>query len=345
MFYINALSSCLAERSCDNNEIIQDYYAFGGNPDEEITAESLYTKTGVRRRFISTMDETAKDLGNRASEKLFEKWNIDRSNIDYIIFVSDALEYKGPTTACIMQRDLGLKNESAAIDVLHGCTGFIYGLSLAKAVLQSGLASNVLMVTADVPTKVVHPEDTELRALFSDGAAATLISMDKSNSFSPSIGEFVFGTDGNGEKNLWVERSATREPADVEWLKQYTDVPTGLGGGRMRMESSKIFMFIFRKVPSLIQDILDKNNLTSDDINFYILHQANGTILEFVRKRMNIPPEKFINSIELIGNTVSSSIPIAIDGELKKDIFKPGTKVLIAGFGIGYSWGGTVLSF
>jgi 3-oxoacyl-[acyl-carrier-protein] synthase-3 len=345
LVYIKAISYSFPEHSLDNEGVIEVYRKYADEVDEEVTSQSIVNQCGIRKRYISSETETSKDFANRAAEKLFKDWSIDRSEVEYLIFVSDALEYKGPTTACIIQDDLGLPTNIGAIDILHGCTGWIHGLSLAKALISSGQVKNVLLLTADVPNKVIHPGDVELKSIFSDGGAATFLSNSSSSEeLNASLGEFTFGVDGSGQKSLWVERSATREPADIEWLKQYEHLPTKLIGGRLRMNSPKIFLFALRKVPGLIEEILDKHGLTIDSTDFFILHQANGTMLEFLRKRMKIPKEKFIISIENTGNTVSSSIPIAMKGEMDKKVFKPGNKVLVAGFGIGYSWGGTVLS-
>lgn len=345
MIYINAISTYFPETTIDNETIIREFFEFGGQTEIEITPETIFSQCGIKKRYVANLEDTTKDLGNRAATKLFEEWKIDKSKIDYLIFVSDASEYKGPSTSCIMQHNLGLEQTTAAIDVQHGCTGFIYGLSLAKAVIFSGLANNVLLVTSDAPTKVIHPEDIELRAIFSDAAAATLISSDKrENGINASIEDFVFGTDGQGEKHLWVERSATKNPPDVVWLKQYEHLPTGLGGGRLRMDSPKIFLFAIRRVPQLVKSILEKHQLAIDDVDFFIFHQANGTMLDFIRKRLKIPKEKFIISLENIGNTVSSTIPIAMKELLDDDKIKVGHKVMLAGFGIGFSWGATIIT-
>lgn len=345
MVYINAISYHLPDEIITNEQIVRDYLLFGGNPEDGVSTQSIYEQCSVRQRHLCAPEDTAKDLGNRAAERLFEEWNIDRSSIEYLIFVSDALEYKGPTTASIMQHNLGLTQNVGAIDILHGCTGWIYGLSLAKALIVSGQVKNVLLVTADIPHRVIHPYDAELRAIFSDGAAATLISNQLiPQGFNGSLGNFIFGTDGEGEKSLYVEKSGTRDPLSLEWLQQHQNVPSKLVGGRLKMSSPKIFLFAFRKVPKLIQQILDKHGLTKDDIDFYILHQANGTMLEFLRKRMKIPVEKFVNCIENTGNTVSSSIPIATVLTKQKNVFQPGQKIMVVGFGIGYSWGATLIT-
>jgi len=344
--YINAISFYLPDKSYSNKEIIREYESYcDENEKLEVTPESIYNQCGINKRYSSQIDDTAKDLGNKAATRLFEEWNIDKEKIEYIIFVSDALDYKGPTTACVMQEDLGLSTSVGAIDILHGCTGFIYGISIAKALILSAQVENVLVITADTPTKVVHPKDIELRAIFSDGAAATLVEKDKKSDVNFDIGDFIFGTDGKGEKNLYTSRSATKDPADIEWLSQFKDVPGGMKRGQLLMNSSQIFLFALRKVPALIADILDKNKLQKEDIDYFILHQANGQMLDFIRKRMKIPKKKFIINIENIGNTVSATIPIALYETLKENKIKKGNKVLVAGFGIGYSWGGTVLEF
>lgn len=343
MAIINSISYHFPKRKLLNEEIIQDYYKFGGL--QGYTSEDIFKQCGILNRYITLPEETTRTLGVEAAKKLFQEWQIDKSKIDYIIFVSDALDYKGPTTACLIQNDLELSENIGAIDILHGCTGWVYGLQIASALLISKQAENVLLITGDVPTKVIHPIDIETRSIFSDGAAATLISnnvLENGLNLSPDL--FTMGTDGKGEKSLWVERSATKEPADIAWLTQFTDIPSGLGGGRLKMNSPKIFLFAIRKVPILIKEVLKKHNLAEADIDLFILHQANGTMLEFIRKRMKIPAEKFIVNLEDTGNTVSATIPIAICKEPRVKNLKKGSKVLVAAFGIGYSWGGTILT-
>lgn len=346
MIYINAISYYFPETSFNNKDIIEDYIKYTAPGElKEITEEDLFKQCRINRRYAAEIEETAKDIGNKAALKLFNEWDITKESIDYIIFVSDALDYKGPTTACVMQHDLGLSQFCGAIDVLHGCTGFIYGLSLAKALIVSNQFKNILIVTADTPSKVVHPSDIDLRAIFSDGAAATLVSSEKKEGMlNFHIGDFIFGTDGKGEKNLYVDRSATKNAADIEWLKQHEHIPGGLRRGRMFMNSAQIFLFALRKVPELIDQVLHKNNVTFDKIDYFVLHQANGQMLDFIRKRLKLSEDKFIINIEEIGNTVSATIPIALKQMFDENKFSEKQQILLGGFGIGYSWGGTVIS-
>lgn len=346
MVYINAISYYFPEKSYSNKEIIEDYIKYCPEQNRiEITEDDIVKQCGIVKRYASEEEETAKDIGNKSALKLFQEWSVDKSKIDYLIFISDALDYKGPTTACVMQNDLGLSENCAAIDVLHGCTGYIYGLSLAKALISSGQCENVLIVTADTPSKVVHPADIDLRAIFSDAGASTLVSNKKLDGFlNWEIGNFTFGTDGKGEKNLFVERSATKNAADIEWLKQHEHIPGGLRRGRMLMNSPQIFLFALRKVPILINQVLEKNKQDFEKIDYFVLHQANGQMLEFIRKRLKIPEEKFIINIAEIGNTVSATIPIALKQMVEENKPSKNNKLFLGGFGIGYSWGGTIIT-
>ncbi|HCQ30184.1 MAG TPA: 3-oxoacyl-ACP synthase [Flavobacteriales bacterium] len=333
--YINANEYFLGEIEVSNQDLLNEY--------PKLTEKEILDFCAVKKRFASRFDQTASDLGIEAAKKLLNRKEIDKDKIDYIIFISDALDHKGPTTACYIQRELGLSENCGAIDILHGCTGFIYGLNLAKSLIYSQTAANILVITADNPTKVIHPADVQLRMLFSDGAAATLVSKDKiPGSENFKINQFVFGTDGKGFENLIVHRSGTRNPADISFLEENKNVPSGMKWGRMEMNSAKIFLFAFRRVPQLIKQVTEKHGLTIDDIDYFIFHQANGVMLEFLRKKLKIPESKFIVNIENTGNTVSATIPIAMNTLPK---LKNGDKVLLAGFGIGYTWGATIVDY
>lgn len=346
MVYLNAISYHMPSTALSNEQLIAEYLPYKKKEGKAITAEELFNQNWIKTRHQVALTDTAKDLGNRAAENLFEQWNIRKEEIQYLVFVSDALDYKGPTTACVMQNDLGLSKSIGAIDVLHGCTGFVYGLSLISALIESGQIDNALLITADIPTKVIHPADIELRAIFSDAGAATFLSKEKiKNGINAEVGKFVFGTDGSGENALKVERSGSRNPADVKWLKQFEEVPHGNTGGKLYMKSSAIFLFALRTVPKLVKQILQKEGWNKEDIDFYVFHQANGQMLDFIGKRMKLPKEKVIINIENIGNTVSASIPIALYQEYKKNTFSAQQKALLAGFGIGLSWGATTLKF
>ncbi len=302
--------------------------------------DKIFKKSGVRKRHIAAPTETSTDLAYQAAQKLFKEHKINKNSIDYLLFCTQSPDYKAPASACILQNRLGLKSSIGALDINLGCTGFVYGLSLAKGLIASNQAAHILLITAETPSKVIHPKDEELKAIFGDGAAATLIAEDG----IALIDNFIFGTDGSGAKNLSVERSGSKDPVDIDWLQAYVN-EGGLPIGRMQMDGIEIFIFSTKVVPKMINKLLAIHQLTMNDIDLFIFHQANGFLLEQLRKKLHISTEKFFVYLEGVGNTVSSSIPIAIKEAMNAKRIKKGDTVLLASFGIGYSWAGTIIKF
>ncbi|HTB31407.1 MAG TPA: ketoacyl-ACP synthase III, partial [Bacteroidia bacterium] len=255
------------------------------------------------------------------------------------IFTTEMVDRRGPATACVLQNKLGLPTSLGAIDIPMGCSGFIYGLMVANSLINTKVAKNILFLTGDAATKVIHPRDHELRMIFGDAMAVTLISESETN----GIGGFVYGTDGTGAPNLIVEGCCGGEKPTHEWLDKYADAG-GMAYGMLSMKGTEILTFSLRKVPPLVKETLEKQNLTMEDIDLFIFHQASGFILEVLRRKMKIPKEKFFTNIENLGNTVAATIPLALYDAQKEGRAKKGSKVLIAGFGIGYSWGATVIT-
>ena len=301
----------------------------------------IFKKTGIRKRHIVEEGLTGSDLAFEAGEKLFKEHDIDRSQIDFLIYCTSALDYKGPATACTLQHSLRLPTSCGAIDLAFGCTGFTYSLSVAKVLIESGQATNVLVLTSDVPSRVIHPDDIDLRIIFGDAGAATFVSADAES--KSAVGNFSFGTDGSGAENLIVKRSGIRNPPDADWLKK-NEAAGGMRDGKMEMNAIEIFSFALRVVPPMIDDILKKNNLEKADIDLFIFHQANGFLLSVLRRKLKIEEEKFFTYMEEVGNTVSASIPIALYEAIKSGKAKKGHRILVASFGIGYSWSGTVIT-
>jgi 3-oxoacyl-[acyl-carrier-protein] synthase III len=332
--FIHSISYYLPERTLSNGDLCRIF--------PSLTEKDIFRKTGIKTRHITSEGVVGSDLGFEAANKLFQEHSIDTSTIDYLIFCTEGLDYKGPATACILQHRLGLPVEIGAIDVPFGCTGFTYGLSVAKGLIESGQATNVLLLTSDIPSTVIHPEDAELRMIFGDAGAATLVS--GSEKQNKEIGKFSFGTDGSGADNLMVERSGTRNPADLQWFEKNKEAG-GMPYGQMKMNSLEIFSFALRVVPPMIENILKKNNLNAEDIDLFIFHQANAFLLNVLRRKLKIEENKFFIYMENVGNTVSASVPIALYEAKKADKIKSGSTVLVASFGIGYSWSGTIIRF
>lgn len=303
------------------------------------SADGLYKLSGIRKRGLAADDHTPADLAFFAAESLLARHPGARHDVDALIFCSEGLDYKAPATACLLHDRLGLKPACLAIDIPSGCTGFVNGLLVAKSMINSGAIRHALLLTAEIPSRVIDRRDLHLRMLFGDGACASLVTA----SSEEKIGDFVFGTDGAGAHHLWVERSGFRDPVDAAWLEQNRHDPRQLKYGRMIMDGKEILHFSLTRVPRLIADTLGRNGLEMEDIDLFVLHQASAIILKSLKKKCAIPDEKFYVCLEDCGNTVSSSIPLALARAREDGRLLPGRKVMLVGFGIGLAWAATVI--
>ncbi len=330
--YIKSIAYNLPQKILTNEMIAEEF--------PEWTVEKIEKKIGIKQRHVTVDGETASDLAIGAAEKLFIENTYDRGNIDYLIFVSQSPDYHLPTTACVIQAKLNLSTKITAIDVNLGCNGFIAGLSLAKAVVFAGQAKNVLLLTGETYTKYMHEKDKSNRTIFGDGAAATLVSTEG----IAEIGEFVIGTDGSGADNLIVKTGGARHPEPACDLK-FDDFGNPKSSDNLYMDGPAILNYSLDSIPQLVENVLSKNNVTMEDINLHVYHQANIFLANLERRKLKISRERYYCNIENVGNTVSSTIPIALkmamdDGSLHSDM-----KVLSVAQGLGYTWGGVVLFF
>jgi 3-oxoacyl-[acyl-carrier-protein] synthase-3 len=293
--------------------------------------KTIYAKTGIRARHIAAPDECASDLGVKAAEKLFDSYGIDRGSIDFLLFCTQTPDYALPTTACLMQDRLRLPTTIGALDFNLGCSGFVYGLTLADSMIKSGLARRVLLITAETYSKYIDPIDRSLRTIFGDGAAATLVEA----SDGPSIGAFDLGTDGRGANSLMVIGQGARKPEQAIQPTKRKRWPSSL-----YMDGPELVKFTLEVVPPMIERLLCKSGWTKETLDYYLMHQATAFMLEHLRERMKLEPAKTPEALEMYGNTVSSTIPILIDDLRRDGTLKPGAKSLLVGFGVGLSWGG-----
>lgn len=301
-----------------------------------VSEDQIYKNTRITKRYLSSENELSSDMAIKASENLFKETDIDRSEFDFLIFCSEGFDYIAPASSCIIQHKLGLSTNIGCFDLPYGCSGYVYGLGIAYGLLKAGIAKKILFLTADIPSKGIANSDLELRSIFSDIATASVITLDDSKADS----QFIYGTDGKGAFDLYVEKSGYRKPIDPNFT-----LPNYLVNGQMLMNGTNIFLFAVKKVPVLINDILEKNKLSKDDIDLYIFHQASFFILDVIRKKMKLPIEKVFINVQDYGNSVSSSIPLAIYDAQKKGVLKKGMKIVLAGFGIGNSWGATIIDY
>ncbi len=334
--YIKGIASYLPPEKLTNDDLIKDY------PDWDV--QKIYNKTGISTRAIAGKNECASDLAVAAAERLFAKGICKREEIEFLILCTQSPDYYLPTTACIVQDRLKLPTTCGAFDINLGCSGYVYGLSVVKGMIESGIINNALLITSETYSKYLHPSDRSVRTIFSDGAAATFVSSIESE--EELIGPFVFGTDGSGYDLLIVHAGGLRTPISQETGTEQTfDDGISRSPQNLFMDGAEIFNFTLKSVPATVEELLKKSKMTIDCIDMYIFHQANAFMLETLRRKMKIPKEKFCINNEHYGNTVSSTIPMAIEQEVEKGNVKKGDKLMLVGFGVGLSWAGTVMKY
>lgn len=307
-------------------------------------ASKIYEKTGIRERHIASPDETASDMALQAAKSLFLQGVVKPEDVDFLILCTQAPDYVLPTTACILQDRLGLAKTSGALDINLGCSGFVYGLSLARGLIESGDAKCVLLLTADTYSKYINAGDKSVRTLFGDAAAAAAIVAGPGE--VGSIGPFIFGTDGGGAKNLIVETGMCRMPKTPLTSTEESDSSGNIRSrDNLYMNGADVMTFSLKEVPRAIEALLKKASENRENINLFVLHQANKFMIDALRKKIGVSEDRMPIMIEDCGNTVSSSIPIALYKLRAKGDLKKGQKLVLVGFGVGYSWAACLVNF
>ncbi|PQO26219.1 ketoacyl-ACP synthase III [Blastopirellula marina] len=322
---IGPISTYLPQR-IETNQQLQDEF-----PSWDM--DLIYTKTGIASRHIAEPGETASDLGVNAAQRLFEEHNIDPQSIDFLLFCTQTPDYPLPTTACLMQQRLGLRISCGALDFNLGCSGFIYGLSLAEGLIRAGIAKRVLFITAETYSKYIDPDDRSLRTIFGDGAAATLLEA----SSEPTLDGFHFGTDGSGADTLMVTDGGARLAEDA-----HTPRHRKRWNSRLYMDGPALINFTVGAIPQLVQSIFAAAGIPKSEVELYLFHQATRKMLEQLQEALEIEPDRMPIVLETVGNTVSATIPLMIHDLRQQNRLTKGSKHLLVGFGVGWSWGGCI---
>ena len=332
MAFIKAISYYLPEKEVTNDELVKEF--------PEWSVEKVAQKVGVDSRHLASESQTAGDLAEKAARKLFEEYQIDPRSIDFLLLCTQSPDYFLPSTACILQDRLGIPITAGAFDYNLGCSGCVYGMAIAKGLIAAGIAKNVLLLTAETYNKYLHPLDKSNRSIFGDGAAACLIS----TAGFAEIGDFSIGTDGSGANNLIVKTGAARHKSatgkfveDEEGHIWYDDY--------LYMNGGNVFNFTLEVVPAMMKEILEKNKLDKEQIDYFVFHQANKFMLNTIRKVCVLPKDKFYINLANTGNTVSSTVLIGLKDCIDNKIIHSNDKVMVSGFGVGLSWAGTILYF
>lgn len=333
---ISAVATHVPDRILSNEELSAAF------PDW--SADKILEKTGILERRIAAPGETALDLATAACTRLFDRHPEWHEEIDFVIFCTQAPDYILPTSACLLQDRLGLPTRIGALDINLGCSGFVYGLSLAAGLIGTGAARTVMLATADTYSKVINARDRSVRTLFGDGAAATVITA--STPDGPSIGPFLFGTDGSGADRLIVPAGGFRQPRDTLSAVEGSDRSGNFRSqDNLFMDGGAVLNFTLREVPGMFRRLLERAELTSADLSAVILHQANKFMIDALQKKLGLDDALVPRRYREIGNTVASTIPFVLEQELAAGRLAPGSRAALLGFGVGLSWAGALVTF
>jgi len=328
---ISAISYYLPEKVLSNEDFFREF------PEAR---ETSLEKVGVRERHIAAENESGSDMACAAAEQLFSEHGIDRSTIEFVIFCSADLDHYTPATAGIVQHRLGLPQSCGSFDMFTGCSAYPYALGVSAGLIDAMGLGNLLLITSSALTRKIHPRDRASRFMFGDAAAATLLTRSETG----QIGPFVFGTDGGRADKLIVPHGGSRQPLGPGSYEEIADEFGNVTSpAHFQMEGVGVFIFSMKTVPPMVRGLLEKAKLGMEDIDLFVFHQANVFMNETLRQKLGIPPEKFVHCMERFGNTVQSSIPIALREAQKEGRLKPGMRVLLAGFGTGLSWSATIV--
>ncbi|NGX60273.1 MAG: 3-oxoacyl-[acyl-carrier-protein] synthase 3 [Chlamydiae bacterium] len=297
----------------------------------DTTEEWIVSRTGMRERRIAGAEEFTSDMGIQAAKNAIKKAKIDPKEIDLILVATLTPDYLFPSTACIIQAALGI--ESAALDIQAACTGYIYGLSVAKAFIESGNYRTILLVAADKLSSIVDYEDRSTCVLFGDGASACVVS---SEGKGLAIRDVVLGSDGKQTEILKMPAGGSRNPTTKETVANKMHC--------IKMEGRETFKHAVRRMEASSKECIEKAGLSESEISWLVPHQANNRIIEAIAKRFQISNERVFVTIDKYGNTSASSIGIALDELLDEKSISSGEHILLTAFGAGLTWGSTVLT-
>lgn len=307
------------------------------------TRALLLRHTGIEARRIAAEDQTALDLGEEACRKLFAAHPELPEMLDTLIFCTQSADYILPPNACILHGRLALRGSIAAFDLPHACSAYIYALYLAQALIASGSAQHVLVVTADTYSKFIHPLDRSTRVLFGDGAAATWIGATSDD--ERGVLDVVCGTDGKRFDKFMIPAGGCRLPASdaVRHQEQRDTSGNVRSPANIHMEGGDILSFVTSRIPAHVNDVLARNGLDLDAVDWFVFHQASRVVLDSLTTLLGADPAKVLRHFEFTGNTVSASIPIVLSAARADNLLQRNQVVLLCGFGVGLSWGSALL--
>jgi 3-oxoacyl-[acyl-carrier-protein] synthase-3 len=336
----NARAAVYAVRSSFPEQVLGNDDLLGGVPETE--RELLLRHTGVLSRHVAAPTQTALDLGEDACRKLFAAHPELPEELDTLIFCTQSPDYILPPNSCLLHGRLGLKDSVAAFDLPHACSAYIYAINVAQALIASGSARHVLIVTADTYSKFIHPQDRSARLLFGDGAAATWLGVGTEGA---GVLDVVCGTAGRYFDKFMIPAGGCRQPLtdDLRSLEETDSSGNVRSRAQIHMAGRDILSFVGSRIPPHVNDVLRRNGMTLDSLDRIVFHQASGVVLETLTRLLGADPSKVVRHLETVGTTVSASIPVALEWAVEGGLIRPGQTVLLCGFGAGLSWGSALL--
>jgi len=333
---IRAIADALPEHEVTNADLGRQNPAWG----IELVAEL----TGIHARRAAAADETAYDLSVRACEDLLAQPGLAGIEIDAILYCTQDPDHRVPGNAHLLHEQLGLGDDVLAFDYGLACSGFVYGLAFADSFVRTGMASEVLLVTAETQSKRMHPGDRSVRVLLGDGAAVTHLSARDSEGGRIVATELC--THGKGFKHAYIPAGGARSPASTATKRETIDRSGNVRTAEhLHMEGTDLWAFVNSTVPGHVERFLASNSLTLEDVDLCIFHQASKLILDSLGKALGLPADKLFSNLANIGNLGSASIPFALTAALDEGRIQPGDRVLLCGFGAGISYGSALVEF
>jgi len=316
-------------------------HSYVENPDifNQDEADKIYSSTGIHSRRVLPKHLCASDMCIAAAQTLLERLGWDPSTVDILLYVSQDADYALPATACLMQNRLGLPLTAACMDISLGCSGFVYGSWMAGQMLNSSNGKRALVLCGDTSSRHLRDDDRGSLPLFGDAGVAVAYEYDESwpDSFA------VFGTDGTGGQHIAVKAGGRRNPIMPNKSGVIDQAnPDIYAQSRLHLNGAAVFSFTLKVVPKLIKDVLALASIEKDDLDMVVMHQANKFILEHLRKKAKFSKEKYLIDMKDFGNTSSASVPLAICHQLSDFFDHEPQKMLLGGFGVGWSWGAII---
>ncbi|MBU3612868.1 3-oxoacyl-ACP synthase III family protein [Polynucleobacter sp. MG-27-Goln-C1] len=331
---IEGVEFCLGQNSVSNSQLQEE------NPSWDMS--KTLERSGVKSRPVAIPGTTALDLAYEAANKLLNQLKCPSSEIDALIFCTQTPDYVLPPNSSLLHGRLNLASNVMAFDISHACSGFIYGLGIARSLVASGTAKKVLLITADTYTRLIHPADRSIRPLFGDGAAATIVS---SGNLVMKIKDMSFGTAGKKADRFIVEAGGARNEAPIS-EEVILDRSGRITSSRhISMDGLGLLSYFNNVIPISVLGLLEKNGKNVSDVSLFLFHQASRLALEGIMRSLKIPDNKMIIDMEETGNLVSSSIPVLLSRLLKGGAIPEGEPVILCGFGVGLSWGTALVEF